>query len=210
MSPATQSVALGSTGEATYSVRVIRENSNDAEPVRYIINGEIQVTNSNNRRVGIAVVNAVLDDAKVPANCPANLPAQMEPGASMTCTFRVQYNRQTTPGFLDAEVVLTDTAVRVSAQDQAPFNFAEADTSGATAACALVKMTFAANAGMNLQKLGDSSRPVLPVDGETVRVCGTTEFNFDVEVAPAAPLTCGTQPVSFTNGFQLDISGWTW
>jgi hypothetical protein len=67
-------------------------------------------------------------------------------------------------------------------------------------------MSFAANEGMGLVKNNDVGATPLRVDGQGVRVCGTTQFGFDVSYNPNLPLSCGPQLVSFYEKSRLSDS----
>jgi hypothetical protein len=194
--PAAQSIVMGSSSSAKYTVIATRGDGDEGPPVKYIIEGEITLQNTYNNILPISGVNVLLGSARVPATC-AYPPAGLDPQSTATCTFALLYSLGTAPGSLDAEVSFPDTPVKANAAAQAPFDFSNADVSGASGLCASVNMSFAANEGMGLVKSNDVGGTPLRVDGQGVRVCGTTQFGFDVSYQPNLPLSCGPQLVSF-------------
>lgn len=195
VSPASQSIVMGSTGTGTYQVTATRGNADDSQPVRYIIEGTITLQNTYNLAIPVANVNAVLGTARVAASCPT-LNGNLAAGASAQCTFRVLYSLGPAPGQMGAEVVFPDTNVKALSDTTAPFSFDSADVSNAMAVCGFATGSFAANEGMGLSKMNDKGTGVLRVDGQPVRVCSSTNFNFDVAFSPNLPLSCTNQPVS--------------
>jgi hypothetical protein len=195
--PATQSIAMGSTGTAKYSVIATRGDSDDGPPVKHIIEGEITLKNTYDKILPISGVNVLLGSARVPATC-SYPTAGLDPRSTVTCTFELLYSLGNTPASLDAEVAFPDTPTRATADAQAPFSFANADVSAASGLCATVNMSFAANEGMGLVKNNDLGAMPLRVDGQGVRVCDTTQFGFEVSYNPNLPLSCGSQLVSCT------------
>ncbi|KAF8068264.1 hypothetical protein HT031_001951 [Scenedesmus sp. PABB004] len=204
--PESQAVPLGGAGSASYVVRVSRGNADDGAPVRFILGGEISLQNPYDKVLPVSGVKAVLGADKVPAAC--GFPSGgLPPLSTSRCTFRLLYSLGMTPGALDAEVSFPDSPTPEAATAQAPFDFAAADASAATARCALVNVSFAANAGMGLAKTRTARGPPLPVDGSQVEVCDSTEFAFDVQYSPAPPLACGAQPVLATAQVAPDAPG---
>lgn len=200
--PASQSVVMGSSASAKYTVIATRGDAEEGPPVKYIIEGEITLQNTYDKILPISSVNVLLGSAKVPASC-AYPNAGLDPRSTVKCTFALLYSLGPTPGSLDVEVAYPDTPVRSNADAQAPFDFSNADVSAASGLCASVNMSFAANEGMGLVKSNDVGATPLRVDGQGVRVCGTTQFGFDVAYNPNLPLSCGAQLVSKSGSIQL-------
>jgi hypothetical protein len=193
--PAAQSIVMGSTGTAKYSVIATRGDTDEGPPVKYIIEGEVTLRNTYDKILPISGVDVLLGSAKVPATC-SYPTAGLDPRSTVTCTFALLYSLGPTPGSLDAEVGFPDTPTKATADSQARFDFANADVSAASGLCATVNMSFAANEGMGLVKNNDVGATPLQVDGQGVRVCGTTQFGFEVSYNPNLPLNCGPQLVS--------------
>jgi hypothetical protein len=205
--PAAQSIVMGSTGTAKYTVIATRGDPEDGPAVKYIIEGEIALQNTYDKILPVSGVNVLLGSAKVPANC-AYPNAGLDPRSTATCTFALLYSLGPAPGSLDAEVAFPDTPVRANADAQAPFDFSNADVSAASGLCASVNMSFAANEGMGLVKSNDVGATPLRVDGQGVRVCGTTQFGFDVAYNPNLPLSCGPQLVSSSSSSSYALFAW--
>lgn len=204
--PASQSIVMGSSSSAKYTVIATRGDAEEGPPVKYIIEGEITLQNTYDKILPISSVNVLLGSAKVPASC-AYPNAGLDPQSTVKCTFALLYSLGPTPGSLDVEVAYPDTPVRSNADAQAPFDFSNADVSAASGLCASVNMSFAANEGMGLVKSNDVGATPLRVDGQGVRVCGTTQFAFDVAYNPNLPLSCGPQLVLGTAMVMEDETG---
>jgi hypothetical protein len=92
VTPSSMQIYAGSSSTAHYSVPVTRKLATSPTP-KYLVDGVITVTNPSNQAMPIQAVNALLPwNVASPASClTLNLPGTLNPGASASCTFRLNY-----------------------------------------------------------------------------------------------------------------------